>query len=377
MNRFCGPILAWIFVLSFSVYTAIVTIREPYYNWDIIPYLATIFYFDTTDVVAAHQRTMERIQPLPNYPVLCNNHAYYTKTICADAAALRAQVNFYLVRPLYLLIVYGLYKLRVDPLLALVVVSVASGFVLSLATGYWVYVNIGWFGLILVPLVLSLSGIRVVSQLQTPDALSAVVVFFSAVLFLRSSWRASLWLSVGALLIRPDTILFLFLLVAYRLMVCERNTRDLIFLFVIVVVAFVFYGTVNHFAGHYGWGITLKHTISPSPYPAKELTTVSSLSEYLQILIFATRLQFITQPNDIKTLYALIVGLVSFFLFKKEGQYRDFSLLCVVYVALHYLIFPAFFTRFFVAHNILMYVIFLHGLAHYPFALRNARAASH
>ena len=100
MSRCAGPILAWLVVLLFSVYTAIAAIREPYYNWDIIAYLATIFYFDTNSVTETHQRTMARIEPLANYPILCDAQAYYTKTICEEPSALRAQLNFYLVRPL-------------------------------------------------------------------------------------------------------------------------------------------------------------------------------------------------------------------------------------------------------------------------------------
>jgi hypothetical protein len=249
-----------------------------------------------------------------------------------------------------------------------VIVSAVSGFMLSLATAGWVYVKIGWVGLIFVPLLLSLAGIGEVSRLQTPDALSAVVVFVAGVLFLSSSWRMSLWLLVGALLIRPDTILFLFLLIAFRFFFYERSPYNVMFLAVVGTTAIVLYSTVNHLAGHYGWGITLKHTVSPSPYPAREMTTIASFAEYLGILTFATKLQFFSRPIDIKTLYALIVGILSYFFFRQEKLCRNFSLLCVTYIVLHYLIFPAFFTRFFVAQNLLIYVSGMHSLRRYLLA---------
>lgn len=126
-------------IVSFVVYflivlfISIVSIHKPDYNWDILPYVASVYSLESTDTNSIHKNTYEIVKstlPEQAYLLLVSNNKY-REEMHQCSKCFYQQLPFYKIRPLYVALIYILYKLGINIIVSSFVISSISCLLIS------------------------------------------------------------------------------------------------------------------------------------------------------------------------------------------------------------------------------------------------------
>ena len=189
--------------------------------------------------------------------------------MAADPDAFNAQLPFYRIKPLYLLVVAAFAKLTATVTEATVVVSVLSFCAFSLGLLWFAVRALGAVLGSVVGVLFALAPTTTnVAALSTPDALLMLLTGVAAVLFVRQRPLSAAWLLTLGVLVRTDLQVFNVCLAAAWLLLAQRQPRAGLVAGVLagsILVA----AAVDAWAGNYGYAVLYRHTfIGYSPHPA-------------------------------------------------------------------------------------------------------------
>ena len=196
------------------------------------------------------------------------------------------------------------------------------------------------------------------------DSLASVWVVFICIAYVRKS---SLLLALIALsvFVRVDLIIFSGLLLLLLFVTSER--KNYLSLFSCGLVLLASYFIVQHWAENYGWSTLYYFAIisdmlatNPSEYGKLGFT----LQEYLSSLFnpeWVSRMYSVTAIFSIALLVAWNTGFAN----DENKRICRISSVCMLYILIHYLIFPQMYLRFFVGQNLMIYAGFAILCTHY------------
>jgi hypothetical protein len=183
-------------------------------------------------------------------------------------------------------------------------------------------------------------------------------------------------------LVRTDLIIFAALLLVVLLLTDKSNRKQITIWGIVTLTA---YFSVNTWAGNYGWH-ALIHFVFVTDMSATHPAVYSQFSSFN----FQDYLGFLVAPSSwISKWFWLCIGcfLVSFCSYYRlrkslpsQTKFHAFlamqrlniiCLLCIAYVVIHYLFFPAIFMRFFIGPCFFMVVSML-GTLSYAYRVRHA-----
>lgn len=153
--------------------------RRPYYNWDMLPYMAIVLKLDQPQlsIKNIHAKTyhIAGLQvPDPEYGYLVQSP--YREKMVKDAAAFYGQLPFYTVKPLYIGMIYLLYKAGFSLTKSTVLPSIIAYFLMGLLLLYWLRKYIkppfsfpGSLLIMYTPFMIN------TARLSTPDAVSSLI----------------------------------------------------------------------------------------------------------------------------------------------------------------------------------------------------------
>ena len=189
---------------------------RPAYNWDIIPYTAAALAGSEGDAVL-HERTYALIRSDLSpaaYLLLVDSTQEYRRRAAADPSFFAAQLPFYRIRPLYLLLLRLLLGAGAGPAAATLLLSALGAAGAAAAVWLWTArLSSQLFRLAACLLIIAAAGVAETAGLSTPDALSAALVF-GAWYFIFERGRSPALL-LPSLLMRPDNIVLLAVTAAY------------------------------------------------------------------------------------------------------------------------------------------------------------------
>ena len=210
-----GLLLAILLSLIYATYFA----QRPYYNWDMVAYVAVALIDAGEPAETVHRKTYDIVAaalPPDRFAELTQSNAY-REAVAADAARFAAQLPFYTVKPVYPAVMSVLYRAGMNPVTASVAVSAAGYAGICLLLYVW---TARWLRpLVAVPVAALLSlcpYLTPIAQLSTPDALSVLVLLAGLFCIIEIDRPLSgAAILVGSILVRPENVIYVGVVLAY------------------------------------------------------------------------------------------------------------------------------------------------------------------
>lgn len=360
------------FIVSCSVSIFIFALLNPFDVWDMLGYAASVHSLNGIEISELHATVFTDFEAHASaaaYKELTASSSY-RMTMSTDPEAFSQQIPFYKIRLLYVLLLDALTKFGLGIFESMHIVSAGSGSA-GLLLAYlglrsqvhsllWFIMPIVFFGVTTNLLIVQQGGV---------DAFAFFWISLTVICYVRSS---KLLLPTLALcvLVRTDLIIHVALMFAV-LLLTDRSSRKQIVMWGGLTLAAYF--TVNAWAENFGW-YSLIHFVFVSDMSATHPAVYSkirsfNLHDYMRFLL--------STHGWVSSWLWLCIGsaLTSFFgyfwycikptaqslvqPFLAMQRLNIIAFVCVAYVVLHYLLFPALFMRFFVGPCFFMVVSML------------------
>lgn len=313
---------------------------KPINNWDVIGYLASLFWLEGFDAIQIHALTYSSLEAAvsPSRFTMLSEAGAYHSAVHNDPNALLAQVPFYATRILLLTMAQGLYLFGIEPIQALHLVNACAITLLWILMAQWVlpkHTSSWWLLLLL----FALAGAVSLGRTVTPDALSALVAFASIKACLskhRLAWLGPLLLPLA----RTDYVLLSGLICLWQFWQHKQWKWVLV-----AAISGSIMWSLNNWAGHYGYRIIMQFTLLDAVAFPAQMPITWSLADYPSFLWLGIR-----ELASGTALWLVLAGTVYAKFRKLTFSSDEKSVLVVIglFTAVHFLIFPAGFQRFYV-----------------------------
>ena len=363
-------------LLIFTVYFIVIcgvaqySYRRPEYNWDMLPYMAIVLSAKYQDIGSIKQETYRSARehiPEAFYRQLINPANAYRREMYLNDTAFYEQLAFYVVKPLYTVLVYLGYHAGFSLAGATVLPSVFSWLAISVLLLYWLneYLSASFAAGAALLIMLS-APLLSVARLSTPDALSAFLLL-GAFYFILEKPRLPLMLlfMTAAILARPDNIipciLLLFIPAVAKSSPAKMSVKGYIGIFLLLCGCFVIDSLR---AGAFGFDILYYPTFSQSLNMAHEDAGVFSWIGYLRVL----------RADAVTGLYHSSIGLFGFMALLVLYRERISSpgaltlpllllFLCCVTMLIRFILVPDIADRFYIPYYLLISILLIKSFA--------------
>ncbi|MYC15318.1 MAG: hypothetical protein F4Y39_16475 [Gemmatimonadetes bacterium] len=338
------------------------SVSNPQYNWDMIGYVASAFSYEIDDA-GQLQRTVYTLlkQTVPEEAYKDLTHGRHRHARAYDPESLKQHLPFYQIRIVYVLTIYVSYKLGLNPFIASYLISAISIIIALWVLAFLFPLNVSLIYLITIPVTGLIFDFHNLSNLSTPDALAVLIVFISYSLLLRQRKELLLVLPLSVL-IRTDLLILVGVFYVYLFIFKDWEKK---YILLSALLGIIGYCWVNWQFDNYGWSTVFHYTfIKRQTHPGQQAIVVD-LNTYYQILkrnIFKYHpkffLFFVSYLVAIAWSIALIMKHIKTFNERPNDIMLDLLFLVsssVIYVLMHYFLFPAPWLRFFAGNYVLAY----------------------
>ncbi|MDO6460019.1 hypothetical protein Q4485_04870 [Granulosicoccaceae sp. 1_MG-2023] len=364
-----GPAEAFfrLYLAAFCLAVFAFALARPIMNWDMLAYVGSAKAWETGDPQLLHDHVYGQLHyylDAQTYDELTQSSPY-RRNMLEDPKGFAQSLPWYQVRVTYTGLIHLLEQAGINPFFASHLISAlavfAGIFVFYLAfrdhiTGFF------WYAL---PFTLLMNGTIQSARLATADGLAFLATALLSLLFLRSSrWLYALL--PLAMLVRTDLIFVVGLMLGYRFLVARKER---VLAVASLLVTLLIYQLLNQHFGYYGWK-SLFYLVFVTDYgmhyPA-DTTPVVGLADYLGAL--PTGLMKLVESDAFAAFAAIFVMQLAV-MFRLDGLrgaairfLREplfaLSAIGVVYVGVHFLVFPLGIPRFFIAQYTTGLLVFL------------------
>ena len=328
-------------ILLTAVFVVLVGVTKPYYNWDVIGYVASAHFEDGLRGTELRDRTYGDIRAEvddPTFALLI--YEGYRRKVYADPRSLEQQIPIYSIKEGYVQLIRAAGRAGVSyPRATFYVSAIFSGMsvvVLGMLSGL-----IG-LPMIAFPFLALGAGHLDVARASVPDApacfLSLLAVYFA---LKRSRW---LYIASAALpLLRTDYIILSALLMGYQFYAGQRKPAVVSLLFSIAV-----YVGIAKMRGDYGWATLFNVALitGPQPFPAEAVISTRPM-DYVRPYLKVWLAIFSGTQLAIYCLSAYII-IREFRSQKREREFWLIFLIPAAFLALHLCAFPLYEERYFI-----------------------------
>ncbi len=329
---------------------AAVALILPSNNWDVIGYVAAAMRYEIANDGALHAFVYEGLREAVGeaYPDFVRSA--YMQTVSKDPESLRQVMAWYQVRPAYVLPIFMLAKIGIDPFLATHLISVTAVFLGLLVFYLAVREQLDPMFILILPLFVVGLGVFEVSRLSTPDALVFLVVAATFYFFIEDSWLILLLLPLS-LLARGNLLVFNLMILAFLFV---SNKRWRVGTIIAALFSLLIYWGVHAYYGHYGYTAVFYSTfVENLAYPAQTAVALT-FTHYRQAFIQGA-LDVLYRKEFLTFLTLLVLAALLFGRLRPEWRTRlkrplTIALIGGVSVVLHFILFPAMWPRFFSGH---------------------------
>jgi hypothetical protein len=246
-----------LFLLAATVYKY----RKPDYNWDLLAYSAAAISLERNNATEVHDIAYREARahiPAFHYRQLTDTASVYRRRMAADPAFFNEQMPFYVIKPLYVAMVYSAYKSGLSLPAATFFPSVLAFFGIGLLLFFWLrrHLHIVLCTLLSILLVLA-TPLMYAASMATPDCLSAFFLLcaFYCIIERRRLVLAYLFLAL-AIFTRLDNVIVAFVILT---MMARSNAwpgRIPLKRYLAMVTGLaVAYFLVTAMATRYGWSL--------------------------------------------------------------------------------------------------------------------------
>lgn len=351
MNKL-KPIYLFVY-LSYLFVWSLYAIYQPFYTWDMIPYVALTLSVEQTDQKMVHTMTYESIkQSIPAQAYANNTATPYQKEMEQNEVYFHQQLPFYQIRPLYIGLNYLVYKTGINIVTAIIVVSVLSSLLMSIIILRWLLEHLKTFyAYLFAILIIQSTGVVQIAQVFTPDALSAALLLFSLYVFSKRQIYFASLLLVLAIFARTDNIILVLMVFTYLTLFASKEYRLKWKPYILLVlVSTVSYLAINHLANNYGWATIFHHTLIAPIHNPSDYHPMITWADYFPILLKNAMEAFFRMNSLLFFGFCSFVTISVVRLNSQNQIYSHLTILVLLAIIVHFLLFPVLWQRFFIAH---------------------------
>ena len=349
--NFIKPNILLAYYLCFALGLALVAANKPALNWDMIGYAAAAKHFEISDPNELHTYIFEELKNTvskTDYFRLTNNNNQRRIDVATHADLFYQQMPFFEMRPIYSLSILAVSKLGVNLFTASYLISIVTVFFGVIILFFAIRDKIHTGFLYILPWFLVSFGLLSVAQLSTPDGLAFLVLCLFIYLFNYRCFLSLLLILPLFVLVRTDFIIFIFLILSAIFILYQQYRVKVIFSFIATIILYL---GVNHIFHNYGWTILFYNSFIKRISNPANVNISISIMDYLHALIRGLHKSLKDYP-----FYAFLclssINLVFIHSMKirllKNKDIWIYVIVPVLYVAFHFLLFPATWRRFFI-----------------------------
>lgn len=341
--------------VCFSVVAAYVlaaSIYFPYHNWDMIMYIAAAKSYEEKNIKSLHNFTYTALRQSVSESRYVNMVQHgYRKAVHEDSSIFKEQLPFYQIRPIYTGTIYLLYKLGMNIGFATYVIS---GVTVVIALLLLFFMSITFLKNSLaysIPFFVLIFGATDLAMCSTPDGMAFLAVVLSAYLYLKQRIELLLLLLPIILGIRTDLVLFTLPLLFFIFATNKLFRKQAAISVIISVILYLF---INTYWSYPGWATIFYFTLIQNLTHPLSMPPTLTISHYFFALLNGMKGLPI---NSVFMLYVLI-SISSFYIMVNYIKIKSLSnmfnspaivlsVVCIIFVCSHFLLFPVAWTRFF------------------------------
>jgi len=354
---------------------------EPDLDWDMLAYVANASQLvDEKPINELHSSVYENLKntvPDEAYQQLIGTPS--RAVLSEDPEAFRQTIAFfYDTRVVYTGLLAGLITLGVEPFFGSYLISVICAIASILLLARLLPIRFPFAMCLALPCIAMSCGLFTVARISSPDALATLTTIVLYWMLIRN-WKLLLLLLMPlCVFIRTDLIVLLALFYAYFLL---NNRYPKILVFVSGFATLAMYWVLNHMIVEGDpWTSLIGYKYGEKPTHPEEFSFSISISDYMYYLFLGAKTASYTPMLFIFGAIS-VAGISLFssrFFYNSTGkpvtqQHADVLFLLVsnvIYVVLHFLLFPVLWVRFFAAQYSLAAVVLI-WMTLYLMAARN------
>lgn len=244
------PATAIVLFACFTILAALVPLKHPAFNWDMLAYLALAQETPESTPAGLHDLAYDQMReaaPPGKYMTLVGENDYRIRQ-AADAAAFASMLPMYRIKLLYVKAIGALSRVT-DPITAIRLINVAAALAIGGALLWWLGSACALAHAPLVAAFAGLAGYMPMLRLGTPDMASAALILGGVIAFRQRREALTAVALFPAFLTRPDNIVFLALLAGLGLVLRVR-ALGAVAAFAASLAAYV---PLTDYADHAGW----------------------------------------------------------------------------------------------------------------------------
>ncbi|MCB0696241.1 MAG: hypothetical protein KDC07_02685 [Chitinophagaceae bacterium] len=308
--------------------------QKPEYNWDMIAYMGIVTEYSEPDMQKMHDEVYTSLQnetPAEIYNGLTADIEDRRDCLLA-AAAFYDELEYFRVKPLYTGFVYALHKTGIPLVKATLIPSLIASFLLLIVLYALLSLYVqNPFALILTVILGLYEPFREITALSSPDAMSNLFIMLS--LYLVAKQYKGIWLPVVlffSVVSRVDNFIFAGVVSYFVYLQGKRN----VLLLSGVIGAIGLAGV-----------ILIPVLMGDTPDWFMKFAYVASIGDYVQ----HWRDVFFLFRHSVYDM--LVIAISIFLLIKTHGLAKKMTLIVLISVAVHMLLFPSLQERFLVAYE--------------------------
>jgi hypothetical protein len=348
-----GHLLSLLLFIFIAIYSILVSLYRPFYNWDMVMYIAAAKSFEDSNIQSLHYFTYDQLQksvPSETYLFFIQG-SDYSKTVFEDSTAFKEQLPFYQIHPLYTLLIYIFYKFGMDIGFAtyfisgiVVVIAIALLYVMSL-------LFVDSLSIYVIPLLALIFGIPDLARYSTPDGLAFLALVISIFLYLKQRFLILLILLPFFLLIRTD---FILLFIPLSLIIFAFNKELRPFTFLSILLTILTFAAIHGVFHSPGWATLFYHAFIQKLSHPISIPPILTAQNYLSVQINGLKEVLLSKNFMLNALFSIyyLLLLIKHIKSKKDKTNNFFYptslfLVFLCYLFIHILAFPVAPDRYF------------------------------
>lgn len=315
-----------------------------------IGYIACVYSLDEYDPENVHEYSYEVVEnQLSEKDFHELTSGIYKSSMRHDHEAFNEQLPFYSIKIIYVSIVRSLFKAGIPITLSTLIPSLISTLILIFFIYYIIEKESGnsFFAGIVSLIILFLPATISVARLATPDALSTLLLFSAAVVYVKDRNSLILFLLMPALVgTRTDNIIWCFILLFADSFLRQHKLNELMKNVLLVLILSAIWITIDQYFDNGGWEILFYHSfIEKMSFPLSTNVDLT-FKQYLNVLIKSS---WFFMP------WFLVFGTLTYLLWSKTNKdilsKRGVIIVitCFLTFATRFFLFPAQSGRFYIA----------------------------
>ena len=349
--------------ILFLLLSCLFSYKKPSYNWDMLPYTAITLRFDGYDKSQIHDQVYrvakDQLQA-SDYDQLSASNAKRKKWH-DDTDSFNALLPFYVVKPLYNICCFALYKCGVPLLKATVLPSIFAYFVCGVLLYTWLSKFIKHYLVLTISVfTMLLPFVLEAEKLSTPDFLCAVFMIGGLYLLMEKRWINGMFICfLFGILSRIDFVLPTITILTTLLFVRDTHLKITIKKYLLLTaITIAAYLMVAAGATSLGWDMFYFPSFIKTLNTKGEILGVFNLHEYLELV----KAQLLTGLYFSHLMWFFLICTFIFLTYKGRKT-KDNSIdhvivfVLIVILFLRFIFHPVIADRFYLGYYIIAIVI--------------------